>query len=227
MARNKQQSKSSKKTSSSSKSRLSKKINQTANSREVKEARDVFLIVCEGEKTEPNYFKNFPIPSYQIDVINLGNNPIYLVKKAIEISKQGKEYEQVWCVFDRDDYPPNDFNGAITCAKENEIKIAYSNEAFELWYLLHFYYRDTAMSRKSYEGELTKKLREAKLISKSQKYEKNSEEMYGFLEDKQGRAIKNAKRLLKEYNPPNPAKDNPSTTVHLLVEQLNRFVRGN
>ena len=163
----------------------------------------------------------------EVIVLGLGENPIKLVKDAMKKRKEEGGYDQVWCVFDRDDWEPNDFNGAITCAEKNGIEIAYSNEAFELWYLLHFYYRDTAMSRKSYKGELTKKLREAKLISNSKKYEKNSEEMYGFLEDKQSQAIKNAERLLEQYHPPKPAKDNPSTTVHLLVEQLNRFVRGN
>jgi leucyl-tRNA synthetase len=34
-----------------------------------------------------------------------------------------------------------------------------------------------------------------------------------------------AERLLAQYSPPNPAADNPSTTVHKLVEQLNRFAR--
>lgn len=226
MARNKKQRKSSKKTSLGG--ALSKnKRNETVNNREVKQAREVFLIVCEGEKTEPNYFKNFPLPPYQIDVIGFGNNPSKLVEKAIEISQQEREYDQVWCVFDRNSWKADDFNGAITYAEQNGIKVAYSNEAFELWYLLHFYYRDTAMSRQEYEGELTKRLQEAKLISKSQKYEKNREKMYGFLEDKQTQAIKNAKKLLEQYNPPNPANNNPSTTVHLLVEQLNRFVRGN
>ncbi|NEP44572.1 MAG: RloB domain-containing protein, partial [Okeania sp. SIO2H7] len=185
MARSKRQNKRSKKTNS----RGYLDRNKTVKTRETIQR---FLIVCEGEKTEPNYFKSFRVPgNVEIIVLGLGENPIKLVKEAMEMSKKEEEYDQVWCVFDRDDWEPNDFNGAITCAEKNEIKIAYSNEAFELWYLLHFYYRDTAMSRKSYKGELTKKLREAKLISNSKKYEKNSEEMYGFLEDKQSQAIKN------------------------------------
>ena len=49
--------------------------------------------------------------------------------------------------------------------------------------------------------------------------------MYDDLIDKQNTAIKNAENLLKQYNPQNPAKDNPSTTVHLLVKELNRFIR--
>ncbi len=227
MARNKQQRKSSKKTNSSSIGGISKKKKQSVNGREPKEEIKVFLIVCEGTETEPNYFKHFPLSQLQMDVIGFGENPSNLVKKAIEISRQGKIYDQVWCVFDRNSWTADDFNGAISYAEQNGIKVAYSNEAFELWYLLHFDYRDTAMSREDYKSVLTEKLRKAGLISNNEEYRKNSQNMYEILEDKQSRAIKYAKRLLKEYNPPNPAKNNPSTTVHLLVEQLNRFARGN
>ena len=158
-------------------------------------------------------------------MIGFGKNPSNLVEKAIEISRQGQIYDQVWCVFDRNSWTADDFNGAISYAEQHGIKVACSNEAFELWYLLHFDYRDTAMSREDYKSALTEKLRKAELISSKEEYRKNSPNMYEILEDKQGLAIKNAKRLLKQYNPPNPHKDNPSTTVHLLVEQLNRFVK--
>lgn len=48
--------------------------------------------------------------------------------------------------------------------------------------------------------------------------------MYQELLDKQQTAIKNAEKLLKNYEPPKPGKDNPSTTVHLLVQKLNEFL---
>jgi hypothetical protein len=58
------------------------------------------------------------------------------------------------------------------------------------------------------------------------KYEKNSENMYQELEDKQPDAIRNAEKLLNDHFERNgriePAKDNPSTTVHKLVEELNK-----
>ena len=77
--------------------------------------------------------------------------------------------------------------------------------------------RDVPMSRTEYKKLLTKKMNE--------KYEKNSDEMYEILASRQTQAIKNAEKLLEQYNPPDPANDNPSTTLHLLVKQLNRFVR--
>jgi hypothetical protein len=48
--------------------------------------------------------------------------------------------------------------------------------------------------------------------------------MYDELAPYQQIAIRNARRLLEEYQARNPACDNPSTTVHRLVEQLLRFV---
>jgi hypothetical protein len=182
----------------------------------VLEPRQRFLIVCEGERTEPNYFRQFRVPKsvVAVDVIGLGYNTISLVEKTISLSEE-EEYDQVWCVMDRDAFPAEDFNNALRVADARGIRIAYSNEAFELWYLLHFHYYQTAISRHDYVLKLSS------LMGK--RYEKNSTSMYELLNSKQETAIKNAKRLLGEYNPCRPEKDNPSTTVHLLVEELRRF----
>jgi len=183
------------------------------NTREIKQR---FLIVCEGEKTEPNYFRNFRVSKVVIDIKGVGKNPSNLVK-AIKTLRDEEDYDQVWCVFDRDSWSVNDFNSAILQTQQENFKVAYSNEAFELWYLLHFEFVNTGIPRKDYEEKLTKRL--------GYKYQKNSDSMYDDLIDKQNTAIKNAENLLKQYDPHNPAKDNPSTTVHLLVKELNRFIR--
>lgn len=196
--------------------------NQTVNSRNPIER---FLIVCEGEKTEPNYFLSFRVPREVIDVRGIGENTISLVKAAIKIRDKNKDYDRVWCVFDRDSFPIERFNEAIDFAKRQNIQVAYSNEAFEIWYLLHFDYRDTAMSRSEYEATLTERLRKSGFISGNQKYKKNNETMYEDLYPFQKQAIKRAEKLLEQYQPIDPAKNNPSTTVHLLVKALNQFIR--
>ena len=56
-------------------------------------------------------------------------------------------------------------------------------------------------------------------------YDKNSDNLYVKLEDKQSQAIKNAKKLLASHDPHNPESDNPATTVHLLVQELNQYIR--
>ena len=180
--------------------------------------RQHFLIVCEGQKTEPNYFKKFPIPPDSVvDVQGIGANTDRLVKEAIRL-KSLQKYHQVWVVLDRDSFTPEHFNNALHLADANHIKVAYSNEAFELWYCLHFHYLDTGITREDYCTQLSK----PNLLGK--KYEKNSETIFDELLARQRTAINNATRLLEQYQPANPVSDKPSTTVHLLVQQLNRLV---
>ncbi len=188
---------------------------------------DLIIIVTEGEKTEPNYFRKFPVFTKKVKVIGTGMNTKSLIKETDNIVQQTiQEYEKeyrtkpnkivVWCVFDKDSFSDDDFDNAINMAKTKGYKVAYSNEAFELWYLLHFHYYDMALGRTDYNDKLTELLRK--------KYQKNDMYMYEILLDKQPTAIMNAKNLMAKYNPVIPSKDNPSTTVYELVEYLNKFI---
>jgi hypothetical protein len=181
------------------------------------EPRQRLLIICEGEKTEPNYFRKFPLPPGSVvDVRGIGENTVSLIREAIQLRDQSDfYYDQVWCVFDRDSFPVENFNNAMQIAQDNHIKVAYSNEAFELWYVLHFDYLHTGISRRNYITRLRRLL--------GHRYLKNSETIYDEIIARQEDAIRNAKRLLAQYDPPKPAEDNPSTTVHILVELLNRL----
>lgn len=184
----------------------------------VRDPRDRILIVCEGEQTEPQYFEEFRLTN--VTVRGTGFNTDSLVQYAIRLRNKAKRekesYDQVWCVFDRDSFPAKNFNDAFILAEQNGIKVAYSNEAFELWYLLHFNYYDTGMSRSNYCVKLNSLL--------GFKYEKKCPIMYEVLLDKQADAIRNASSLLSQYPSPNPEKDNPSTTIHFLVTELNRWL---
>jgi hypothetical protein len=186
-----------------------------------REVRQRFFIICGGEQTEPNYFKAFHTPVVVVTVQAIGKDPLGVVKdgqkRYSEERRRGEEYDQVWCVFDRDECPSQDFNEAIALASRYRMRVAYSNEAFELWYVLHFHYLNTAISRHDYIARLNSLL--------SHPYAKNSASMYAELGPRVVDAIANAKRLLAQYDPLNPANDNPSTCVHLLVEQLLRYAR--
>lgn len=174
-----------------------------------KEINLYFLIVCEGEKTEPNYFKSFKtnVKSYvfTIDTLGEGSNTKDLVKRTIKArNKSSQEYDSVWVVFDKDSFSANNFNGAIELAENNNIKVGWSNEAFELWYLLHFQYRNTHMSRNDYKSAIEVEVN-AKITAQSKNkkakpfvYKKNSAEMYSILEKygDQKQAIRNAEKLI-------------------------------
>lgn len=184
------------------------------NTREVKQR---FLIVCEGTETEPNYFRSFRVPkNVQVYVKGLGKNPSQLVDYATQLHDEDSDYDQVWCVFDRDSWKVQDFNSALSSAKTKNVKVAYSNPKFELWYLLHFDYLDSAIAPGTYDSKLSSYL--------GKEYSKNNREIYELLLGKQNRAIERAEKLLEQYAPPNPAQDNPSTTVHQLVKALNQFL---
>lgn len=196
-----------------------KRKKQLERKKAIRSERENILIVCEGEKTEPNYFKAFRVTSANVEIIGKGCNTKTLVQYAKKRNEEGKNngepYDQVWCVFDRDSFTKEQFNAAIHIAENAGFHVAYSNEAFELWYVLHFEYLVADVGREKYQNKLTKLL--------GQKYRKNDKVMYAALLTKQKKAIRNAEKLLSEYSSGQPADNNPSTTVYLLVKELNKF----
>ena len=192
-----------------------------------RDKKKYILIVCEGEKTEPNYFRSFPIPSKQVELFieGIGMNPSKIVQYALALKKEkendmGFEIDSVWCVFDKDSFEKDDFTNAINRARAKGLKVAYSNESFELWYVLHFQYLSSQKSRNDLVRMLNSKL--------DGKYRKNDCSMYKKLQDKQGVAISNAQKLLKYHESISgivPQNNNPSTTVHELVMFLNNEIK--
>ncbi len=216
---------------------IKKRRDRTESSRKIesKSKRRYFLIVCEGEKTEPNYFKSLrnSLPKGVIEVCEFnidgtGYNTESLVKKSIELKATWEEnlerkIDKLWVVFDKDSFNPKAFNSAIQMCLNNSpnIEAAWTNEAFELWYLLHFHFYNTAISRKQYQDLIEDNFKKKGL--KDYKYQKNSLEMFSLLEMYGNRedAIKNAKNLEKVYlGATDFANHNPCTTVHKLVIEL-------
>ena len=89
------------------------------------------LILCEDEKTAPNYFLKFPFhhEDVLIEVYGTGTNTISLVQEAVRrklsAEASGNKYIAVWTVFDRDSFPAQQFNEAFALARRNGIKVAY------------------------------------------------------------------------------------------------------
>lgn len=182
-----------------------------------------FLIVCEGARTEPNYFRQFRVPKEVRDAMRVhgsGYNTLSLVEEAVRLRDAEGPFTQVWCVFDRDSFSARQFNAALQLAEREGFHVAYSNEAFELWYILHYHYLDTGISRADYNARLTREL----MAEFGCPYRKDDRAMYDRLYPRQAEAIRRARRLLATYDPPRPERDKPSTTVHLLVEELNRHI---
>jgi hypothetical protein len=203
-----------------------KKDHRTANlSRRqgVREVKQSFLIVCEGEKTEPDYFKAFRMTAATVQAVGEAMNTMTLVNKAISIREADKAkkrfYDQCWVVFDKDDFPAKDFNQAIKYAEKNGFQVAYSNQAFEYWFLLHFNLYQGPIHRNQYKNMLEK------LIGMPySKTEGSGAVMYNLLLVRQEQAIKNSETVLAEISHGNPAEEESSTTVHKLVKELNKYL---
>jgi hypothetical protein len=181
------------------------------------------LILCEDQKTAPNYLRKFPFDPADvlIEVIGTGFNADSLVTEAIKRKEAAEathqKYIAVWCVLHRDSFPPHNFNRAFDLGRTHNIKIAYANQCFELWYWLHFDFQQSSVSRAEYGAKLSSRL--------GRKYHKADTTLYDELKTLQSHAIRNAKKLLSCYAIPNPEKDDPSTSLHILVEYLNAFSR--
>ena len=186
------------------------------------------LIVCEGSKTEPYYFEAFKTFNrgsnvYDVEVKGLGDNTMNVVDKAIELSKKG-DYDRIWAVFDKDSFSSNQFNGAIIKAKNNGIESAWSNEAFELWYLYHFTNRTTAMSRTEYQKAISDAVNSSPKykLKKVYKYAKKDRcnfkimNTYGSMEY----AMRYAETQSRIFTDHRYATHNPCTMVFELVRQL-------
>ncbi len=101
------------------------------------------------------------------------------------------------------------------------IQCAWTNEAFELWYLLHFQRYENGMPRADYKGKIESQL--SLKMGKSYTYQKNSVEMFQLLlsygDVKQ--AIIRAKQLEAVFaGRTDYASHNPCTKVHVLIEKL-------
>ena len=120
------------------------------NTRNRKNKRDPYkklLIVCEGEKTEINYFNHFKPLFYKHKIIvtpfkGKHTNADGVVQDAIDYIKREKkegnpinlsEGDKAWCVFDRDKNSINQLNRAKQLAIKYKIDIIFSN-----LFLIHF-----------------------------------------------------------------------------------------
>ncbi len=194
--------------------------------------KPLILIVCEGENTEPSYFNKFKLTTATIKAVGEGYNTISLVNRAIELSKKNK-YDEVWCVFDKDDFKDLDFNNAIYTANTNKFKVAYSIQSFEYWLILHFDdHQGGGMHRTRYNKKINELLKPFKIEYDGEGDKLISENFFALLngidpKTKEARvktAIKRAKRNYNNLDHTNIAKEESSTTVFKLVEKLLKYI---
>lgn len=198
---------------------------QTKNIRQ----RDTFIVLTNGKETERNYFealRGFRHSIYDVKVKFINADPLGLVRRAI---REKSSSNQVWIVFDKDEFLSDAIDEAIHLAHENKIGIAISNAAFEVWLINHF----TEFNVEKTSGELCQVLDVfLKNEGYSAGYVKNdSEVMRNLFLPKLDIAMHNAsvslQRRIAEYKQAHPFATsypycnwNPCTTVHKLIEAM-------
>lgn len=191
------------------------------------------LIVCEGENTEPSYFNQFKVTSATVQSVGTGYNTISLVKKAKEIAGSDK-FDQVWCVFDKDAFNDHDFNRAIKLAEKYGYDVAYSNQAFEYWLILHLDdHQGGRMNRDNYNDKINELLKpfHVEYDGSDRGCKIVSEDFFDILvgTDKKSHrtrvdlAIERAERIYERLDHFSPANEESSTTVFRLVRELIKY----
>lgn len=198
---------------------------------ETRTPRRSFLIVCEGAVTEVLYFASFRVPKdVRVVVRGEGMSTLSLIEEAVKHAKNAEQadarYNDVWVVYDHDDFGPDYFNRAaeeiraLNDTRTERWRAAWSNEAFEVWYLLHFQLFESRLHRDLINRKLGELLQQH--CSRTS-YRKNDPELYDLLLPHQPRALKHAAQLAKQqrvapFGDTPPAQANPCTLVYLLVE---------
>lgn len=221
-----------------------------------------FIIFCEDEVSEYIYFKWFETSLIKINIINKQKSMMSNVVKAINycqnnqflIQEDGKyiieaEGIEVWCVYDRDlETDTNlvqekniEFNLSISTAISTGINVAWSNDAFELWILLHFSEVNPlnilTAERKYYYDQLTEIFKnlpnpnidlQKALVHASFNYKKDLKQKNNFKDivrpiilPKTNIAIQRAKALVEHHlHEQNHYDKKPCTLVYKLIERI-------
>lgn len=194
--------------------------------------KPTILIVCEGKNTEPSYFLQFKLSSATIKAIGDGYNTTSLVNRAIKLSQQNT-YDQVWCVFDKDQFSAHDFNKAVSIAIANNFGVAYSNQAFEYWLILHFEdHQGGGMNRDEYDQTINQHINPFGVTYDGGGSKTITHDFFEILDGIDTRtnkprielAISRAKRNYNQLTHASPATEESSTTVFRLVEEMLKFI---
>jgi hypothetical protein len=187
------------------------------------------LVVCEGEKSELNYFKEiantYRIPTLvTVDHAQKRTEPMQIIETARKKLEKEPDFEWVYVVFDRDEHQT--YQQALVEAKEldrtyrtsQKQKVRFiaipSVPCFEFWLLLHYKYHDTRLTTAEAIKHLKKEL---------PNYSKTMTGIFEITEKKLLQAKQHAAKLRESFKPDDG--QDPYTEVDQLIEHLARIKR--
>lgn len=198
-----------------------------------------YYIFCEGAQTEPSYFKGFEAaiktnPMYKdavhVEVHGVGAETLRVIYAAERYVLENElERAEIWCVYDKDSFPAQDFNAVSQYAsglntKQTKVQyyVAWSNQCIEYWFILHFDWYTADNDRKFYREYLHKKFAGFGY----RRYEKDNSELFEILTMRGNpkKAIERAQIRLSECSGCTDANSVPATKVHLLVSRLAEYL---
>jgi len=218
-----------------------------------------FVIFCEDSVSEPVYFNYFETNKIKVNCIKNQKSMMKNVINAIHhcettglLTHENGEHcmlegTQVWCVFDRDKEETEEkiqkgdieFNASIDTAERKGLNIAWSNDSFELWVLLHFQEVETTdINRQLYYDKLTEIFRQLPnpnedlqkiLVHQSYSYKRDFKSENNFRNVVRNEIIKNTKEAIEraktleskyQNNSLQNHQKSPITLVYKLVEEL-------
>lgn len=172
------------------------------------------LVYCGGTSTEVAYLDGLRQairPACAVKVVGERVDPLALIRHArARVDRHAGAYDEVWCVFDVDQFERDGgrVSAAIQVARELKISLAISQPCFEFWLLLH---HDQCQMPFTNCTQVAVRLRQS--VPGYDKRQLRFADFIGFIDG----AIKRAKSL----DP--TAQDhlrNPSTSMWRLVERI-------
>lgn len=195
------------------------------------------LILCQGEKTEPNYFeeiKNRINKKYKekitINVEPSKNGRLALLKEAEKtVQNSKKSFDHIWLVFDKDEFNKDEFDNTVYRAKslnekQEEVKyhVLWSNQCIEAWFLLHFIDLKVDITREDYIQKINDNWKKHGIEGE---YIKNDKQIYNKLEKYQEDAIRRAKKIILENKEKAPSQIAPASMVYEIIEMLKIYLK--
>jgi len=210
----------------------------TRKSKEIRQRNETWLFVCEGTKTEPNYLNNLyrylkvnfsEKLNVTFQVKGTGRNTEDLVRNTepffdfVEKNSRNRSipFAKTFVVFDIDSFSHNQFNNAIFTSISKGYIPLWSNECFELWFLLHFIFLESDIGRDAYKEKLDFHFNNLVKID----YAKNDEAIFDILYSKERfkKAMDNSRRLFDDScKTKSPSKRVPCTTMFKLFEMIEK-----
>lgn len=175
------------------------------------------LVICEDKKSGKQYLEDAAYHyriNVRVEVVHIGKtDPSNIIREGIQRSK---EYDNVFCVIDRDSHP--NWEAALRLAEGyDDVVVLPSYPCFEYWLILHFHGNRSpyAVQGKRSPGECC--VADLKKCEGMADYAKgNDDRLFDTLLNRLPTARRRARRTLDDATRVNDM--NPSTRLHELID---------